>query len=163
MSNLHRLKRKTHCPKKKKYYMLSTMMNQIWKKKEEEGEHESRCSICDNKMILCMTTGQQNAFCNSGCVKKPWTEGLVNIVMVEAFYKISINFMWKDGGTISNCDEHSEPCRLIRGPNNVKDMPELAKRLFLVCSLPNRNDPCNFAHLATKVKSNAEEYNLLKT
>lgn len=100
-------------------------------KEEEEDEHELRCSTCDNnlKMILCMTTGQQSAFCNSGCVKKFWTEGLANFVMVEAFYKsdININFMWKDGGTIPNCDEHSEPCRLIRGPNNVKDVPELAK------------------------------------
>lgn len=59
--------------------------------------------------------------------------------------------------------EYSQLYELLGGPNNVKDMPELAKHLFLVCSLPNRNDPCNFAHLATKVKSNAEEYNLLKT
>ena len=36
LSNLHRLKRKVHCQKKKKYYMFSTMMNQIWKKKKRK-------------------------------------------------------------------------------------------------------------------------------
>ena len=61
--------------------------------------------------------------------------------------------------TTNTMDEHSESCRLIQSPNNIKVVPELAKHIFLVCS----NDPCNFAHLATKVKSNTEEYNLLKT
>ena len=31
----------------------------------------------------------------------------------------------------------------------------------LINQISNRNDPCDFAHLATTVKSNAEEYNFL--
>ena len=50
-------------------------------KEEDEDEHELRSGICNNKIILCMTTGHQ----------KPCTEGLANIVMVEAFFKININ------------------------------------------------------------------------
>ena len=84
-------------PKEEKVLHLIDDDEPNMEKEEEEDEHELRCSTSDNnlKMILCMTTGQQSAFCNSGCVKKFWTEGLANFVMVEAFYKsdININFM----------------------------------------------------------------------
>ena len=92
MSNLQRFKEEDTLPKEEKVLHVIDDDVPNMEKEEDEDEHELRCGICDNKMFLCMTTGQQG-FCNSGCVNKPWTKGLAKIVVVEAFYKININFM----------------------------------------------------------------------
>ena len=82
-------------PKEEKVLHLTDDDEPNMEKEEEEDEHELRCGTCDNKMILCITKGQQSAFSNSGCVEKPLTEGLANIVMVEAIYKSEIKDKYK--------------------------------------------------------------------